>query len=648
MLLDYIFVQRELDREKAMIRWTEDLVIESVEDADQAIVFGSRTEREGDSQIWSVKGSARLTPKEGEQPVRYAALMEQICDDFDKRSCWRLIELSVDENVLLAREDAAQPAASQPEEAEVAAVEPTEDRAAPVQDRPAQVVEQVVETELAATGDDAETVPTVASAEDTATAVADRIAWVASDGETAPQAVSPEIAPLPAPKPDLPEPRRQAKAPQPAEAQKPAAQVAILPVEPEIIEQPDRGEPPRPATGDASPSNAVPEAPTRPTPEPETQVATVTSSEPEAVTAPPAAADPHEESKSGASVEPEPEPAPEPATQAETASTPTEPAPAQTAEAAPQAEPQAEAEIAAATARSEPEPARREVAAPAEPAETRKASPEAEVSGAAASLIYLIQVRLNTLGYGKPGALTPDGVMGPKTQLAIKAFQAVNGLDEDGQATPVLLAQLEKQVLAKQRGESPPQRLADAPAEAVETKAAVVEPTVVKAKAEPKTEDVEAPSRPEAAVARTEGPPEPAKRASSPPRPEPQRKSPTPQIASATPSQPVPRAPEPTGGGGLPQIASTTVTGDPGPSTLRVGEPASSILFLIQDRLNRLGYGGQPPLQRDGQLGPRTQKAIEAYQRDHQLPANGRPSMDLLRHMEGQLGERAQQAGVDR
>ena len=52
-----------------------------------------------------------------------------------------------------------------------------------------------------------------------------------------------------------------------------------------------------------------------------------------------------------------------------------------------------------------------------------------------------VQVSLQRLGYNPGGA---DGVMGPATARAIKAYQKSNGLLETGQASPQLLDHMRK------------------------------------------------------------------------------------------------------------------------------------------------------------------------------------------------------------
>jgi hypothetical protein len=50
----------------------------------------------------------------------------------------------------------------------------------------------------------------------------------------------------------------------------------------------------------------------------------------------------------------------------------------------------------------------------------------------------------------------------------------------------------------------------------------------------------------------------------------------------------------------------------------------------LQSRLNALGYDAGRV---DGRMGPRTQRAILAYQRSNGLPADGRPTQALAAHI---------------
>lgn len=56
----------------------------------------------------------------------------------------------------------------------------------------------------------------------------------------------------------------------------------------------------------------------------------------------------------------------------------------------------------------------------------------------------------------------------------------------------------------------------------------------------------------------------------------------------------------------------------------------SQVINSIQTSLNRLGYRAGPV---DGVFGPQTATAIRAYQRDHNLREDGRPSPRLADHL---------------
>ena len=66
------------------------------------------------------------------------------------------------------------------------------------------------------------------------------------------------------------------------------------------------------------------------------------------------------------------------------------------------------------------------------------------------------------------------------------------------------------------------------------------------------------------------------------------------------------------------------------------------LVLFIQDALTELRYEPGPI---DGKLGARTTAAIRAYQRDLDLPQDGRPTPELLRHLRLQLGDIGQQSG---
>jgi hypothetical protein len=92
--------------------------------------------------------------------------------------------------------------------------------------------------------------------------------------------------------------------------------------------------------------------------------------------------------------------------------------------------------------------------------------------------------------------------------------------------------------------------------------------------------------------------------------------------AAATPSEPV---------------AGADVDG--GESSLAPGDAGylkQELVRFIQNALRRLRYEPGPI---DGKLGSRTASAIRAYQRDFNLSPDGRPSVELFRHLRGQINE---------
>ena len=71
------------------------------------------------------------------------------------------------------------------------------------------------------------------------------------------------------------------------------------------------------------------------------------------------------------------------------------------------------------------------------------------------------------------------------------------------------------------------------------------------------------------------------------------------------------------------------------------GLPNQDLIRFIQNALTSLRYEPGPI---DGKLGSRTASAIRVYQRDSNLVPDGLPSVELLRHLRGQLGELGQQS----
>ena len=62
-----------------------------------------------------------------------------------------------------------------------------------------------------------------------------------------------------------------------------------------------------------------------------------------------------------------------------------------------------------------------------------------------------------------------------------------------------------------------------------------------------------------------------------------------------------------------------------------------------QSGLRDMGYDPGPV---DGILGPRTRAAIRAYQKDHRLPVDERPTTALALHIQAQLGDQVASQGL--
>jgi peptidoglycan hydrolase-like protein with peptidoglycan-binding domain len=78
-------------------------------------------------------------------------------------------------------------------------------------------------------------------------------------------------------------------------------------------------------------------------------------------------------------------------------------------------------------------------------------------------------------------------------------------------------------------------------------------------------------------------------------------------------------------------------------STVNLGDPIwasgdrpanASAVSRVQAGLNRLGYNSGIP---DGEMGPRTKASIEAYERDHGMAVDGKPTIELAQRIDQQL-----------
>lgn len=71
-------------------------------------------------------------------------------------------------------------------------------------------------------------------------------------------------------------------------------------------------------------------------------------------------------------------------------------------------------------------------------------------------------------------------------------------------------------------------------------------------------------------------------------------------------------------------------TADQQTANQRNASPDASLVLEVQQSLRRAGFDPGPV---DGIMGPGTRAAIEAYQRQNNLPADGAPSRELLRRL---------------
>lgn len=90
-------------------------------------------------------------------------------------------------------------------------------------------------------------------------------------------------------------------------------------------------------------------------------------------------------------------------------------------------------------------------------------------------------------------------------------------------------------------------------------------------------------------------------------------------------------------------VAGGVVGGTTDESTINLGDPIwakgdvpanNAAVSRVQAGLTRLGYNSGPA---DGVMGTQTKTAIEAYQRDHGLLVDGRPTVQLAQHIDNKL-----------
>ena len=90
-------------------------------------------------------------------------------------------------------------------------------------------------------------------------------------------------------------------------------------------------------------------------------------------------------------------------------------------------------------------------------------------------------------------------------------------------------------------------------------------------------------------------------------------------------------------------VAGGVIGGVTDESTINLGDPIwangdkpanNAAVSRVQAGLTRLGYNSGPA---DGIMGARTKTAIEAYQRDHGLLVDGRPTAQLAQHIDNKM-----------
>ncbi len=268
-----------------------------------------------------------------------------------------------------------------------------------------------------------------------------------------------------------------------------------------------------------------------------------------------------------------------------------------------------------------------------------------------------------------PGKI--DGVVDERTRTAVGLYQEFAALPVDGAPSATLLAEL-RQVARAFADMKAAQ--ATAQAEATPPAAPKTAPAVAEAPqpAEPEPEAAETPPaepepEPQPEVAETQpAEPEPEVAEAQPAEPEPevaetQPAEPEPEVAEAQPAEPHPEvaetqpaepeaAPEPETPAAsetqeaeapaseetksrfdLDNMIARLVQPDWGAATVAGDRANLGLVIAVQRHLARIGFDPGPL---DGQVGARTMRAVNAYQRARGLPVDGRPTRDLLARLE--------------
>ena len=306
--------------------------------------------------------------------------------------------------------------------------------------------------------------------------------------------------------------------------------------------------------------------------------------------------------------------------QPETASPPT-------AEAAAEPETEVEAEEAAPDATEEPMEASVE--------QSEEETPEPPKPDRA--MIANVQSALNTLGYGKPRPLSVDGVLGPQTNRAIRAYRQDNGLAGGETVTAELLGHMAARIESQTSTEAAAPSAAPQPQPQPQRQP---QPAAT----QPGIASMTAPSPNSSATYTTqsgESRPLTETNAADPATATPATADPAPaETATAEPANAEPATAEP-----APQTAALPADSETADSTSagdRSANADESLVYLIQDRLLRLGHPGAESLARSGKLDQRTVTVITSYQEANALTADGQPSESLLRHLESALRQSSQ------
>ncbi len=246
-----------------------------------------------------------------------------------------------------------------------------------------------------------------------------------------------------------------------------------------------------------------------------------------------------------------------------------------------------------------------------------------------------------------PGKI--DGVVDERTRTAVGLYQEFAALPVDGAPSATLLAELRQVARA-----FADMKTAQATAQAEATPPAVPEtaPAVAEApqpaEPEPAAEAAETPpAEPESAAEAVEvqpAEPEPEVAETQPAEPEPEA-APEPEAPAASETQEAeaPASEETKSRFDLDNMIARLVQPDWGAATVAGNRADPGLVIAVQRHLARIGLNPGPL---DGQVGARTMRAVNAYQRARGLPVDGRPTRDLLARLEREPADPAAPAQV--